>query len=113
MAHFLRAQQCGHRERRHVRRLGTRPVFRRWCWFRLGSDRQQNAMTQQGRDIGTMLELLGGQQQAASGAAEAAHGAARHAQSTAAVATDLLKPVRQLEADVADLQSKLRSEDAP
>jgi hypothetical protein len=74
-------------------------------------DRQQDTASQQSRDIGAILELLGGQQQAASDATLAAHGATRTAQSTATVATDLLKRVRQLESDVAALQAELRGKD--
>jgi hypothetical protein len=72
-----------------------------------GNERILNRLTEQGRDISTMLELLGDQQNTAQATDNTVQAASKAAQTASRLTTDLLRRVRELESAVAALQDKL------
>lgn len=67
-------------------------------------DRLQDTATQQGRDISALLDLMGGSQEAAKESRDSARRAVDISSSNTSVLTDLVKRVRQLEAEVRELK---------
>jgi hypothetical protein len=68
--------------------------------------RLQDTATQQSRDITALLELMAGNQQATQQAGESSQRAVSVGTSNTAILTDLLKRVRQLEADMREMKDQ-------